>query len=153
MIASDFANKLSSFPQIKKHFQGIFSADTLPKSIKKNHFIICNTDIFSGAGKHWYTVIKLQNDSLEYFDSLGVDDEKKAFIRNNFNQKGITKVKFNVTQVQASTSSTCGLFVLFFIVNRYHNKDLNFTELLNEMFVKSHSQNEEIVTSFCDLHF
>ena len=153
MISSDFANKLSNFPEIKKHFQGVFSADNLPKSIKKNHFIICNTDILKGTGKHWYTVVKLQNDCLEYFDSLGVDNIKKAFIQNNFHQKGITKVKFNVTQVQASTSSTCGLFVLFFIVNRYHNQDLNFTDLLNELFVQSHSQNEEVVNSFINLHF
>ena len=77
MISPDFANKLSQFPHVKKQFQGIFSADQLPKQIKKNHFIICNTDVRTGAGKHWYTVVKLEKDTLELFDSLGIDEQKK----------------------------------------------------------------------------
>ena len=153
MIASDFANKLSNFPNIKEKFQGIFSADNLPKKIKKDHFIICNTDVVAGSGKHWYAVLKIENDCLEIFDSLGIDEQKKKFLENSFHQKGIFKIKFNVSQVQTSISSTCGLFVLYFLVNRYHNKDLSFTDLLNEIFVRSQLQNENLVTKFSDTYF
>ena len=153
MISPDFANKLSQFPHVKKQFQGIFSADQLPKQIKKNHFIICNTDVRTGAGKHWYTVVKLEKDTLELFDSLGIDEQKKAFIESHFRLKGISKVKFNVTQVQASDTSTCGQFVLYFVINRLHNQDLNFTDLLNEIFEKSELRNEEAVTKFFEDHF
>ena len=64
MNSDELSIKLSHFPEVKKHFEGIFCADNLPKKIKKNCFIICNTDIRSGAGKHWYCVIKFGNNIL-----------------------------------------------------------------------------------------
>ena len=33
MNSFEFSDKLSHFPEIKKHFEGIFSADNLPKKI------------------------------------------------------------------------------------------------------------------------
>lgn len=153
MISSEFSTKLSNFPHLKKFYQGIFSADNLPKLIKKNHFIICNTDVSTGEGKHWYAVLRLETDCLELFDSLGIDEEKRSFIKRKFQLKRISKVKFNVTQVQSSKTSTCGLFVLYFLVNRFHNKDMSFTDLLNDIFVHSESQNETLVKQFCDEHF
>ena len=35
MESPEFSEKLSNFPEIKKYFEGIFSADNLPKKIKK----------------------------------------------------------------------------------------------------------------------
>ena len=79
MISSEFAEKLSHFPNLKKKFGGIFSADTLPIKLKPKSFIICNTDVEKGPGKHWYCVVKLNTSVLECFDSLGIDSEKKLF--------------------------------------------------------------------------
>ena len=36
MNSFEFADKLSNFPEIRKHFQGVFSADNLPQKIKNN---------------------------------------------------------------------------------------------------------------------
>ena len=153
MNSFEFSDKLSSFPEIKKHFEGVFSADNLPQKIKKNSFIICNTDLSTGPGKHWYCIVKLSTTVLECFDSLGIDTTKKFFITSHFRQKGISQIKFNVTQVQSSDSDTCGLFVLYFLINRYHNKDLSFNELMNEIFVFSQSENEKLVNTFATDHF
>ena len=148
MISSEFAEKLAHFDHLKKHFYGVFSADTLPKVIRLKSFIICNTDISSGPGKHWYCIVKLQPGILECFDSLGVDSDKKKFLYSEFCHKNIKKLKFNVTRVQSLESDTCGYFVLYFIVHRFFNQDLNFTELVNEIFVKSSEENELKVKEF-----
>ena len=153
MESPEFSEKLSNFPEIKKYFEGIFSADNLPKKIKKNCFIICNTDVSTGPGKHWYCIVKLSSTILQCFDSLGIDNTKKNFIVSNLKQKGIEQIKFNVTQVQSSESDTCGLFVLYFLIQRYHNKDLSFNELMNEIFVSSQTENEKLVNSFALDHF
>lgn len=153
MESPEFSEKLSNFPEIKKYFEGIFSADNLPKKIKKNCFIICNTDVSTGPGKHWYCIVKLSSTILQCFDSLGIDNTKKNFIVSNLKQKGIEQIKFNVTQVQSSESDTCGLFVLYFLIQRYHNKDLSFNELMNEIFVFSQTENEKLVNSFALDHF
>ena len=153
MESPEFSEKLSNFPEIKKYFEGIFSADNLPKKIKKNCFIICNTDVSTGPGKHWYCIVKLSSTILQCFDSLGIDNTKKNFIVSNLKQKGIEQIKFNVTQVQSSESDTCGLFVLYFLIQRYHNKDLSFNELMNEIFVFSQSENEKLVNTFATDHF
>ena len=153
MNSFEFSDKLSHFPEIKKHFEGIFSADNLPKKIKKNSFIVCNTDVSAGPGKHWYCIVKLNTTVLECFDSLGIDNVKKSFITSNLRQKGISKIQFNVTQVQSSDSDTCGFFVLYFLIHRYHNKDLSFNELMNEIFVLSQTENEKLVHSFAADHF
>jgi hypothetical protein len=153
MNSSEITNQLLKFPNIEKKFQGIFSADNLPKHIKNKHFIICNTDLSSGEGKHWYSVVKISSNTLEIFDSLGIQQEKKHIIQNSFRQKSIEKIKFNVTQLQSSSSTTCGQFVLFYLINRYHNLDLNFTDLINEIFVLSENENEEIVKKIYVKHF
>ena len=153
MNSFEFGERLTQFPELKNYFQGVFSADNLPRSIKKNHFIICNTDVLSGNGKHWYCVVKIDSSTLECFDSLGVNYEKKKFLAEKFKQRGVSKIKFNVTQVQSSDTATCGLFVLYFLVHRLHNKDLGFTDLLNEIFVASIEENERLIHSFTSDNF
>lgn len=153
MLSPEFEQKLSQFPNLKKHFGGVFSADTIPSKIKLKSFLVCNTDVHKGPGKHWYCIVKINSTTLECFDSLGIDTEKKLFLESSFNHKNIRKIKFNVTQLQSSTSDTCGLFVLYFIVNRYHNQDLNFSDLVNEIFMKNIEYNETVVKQFALEHF
>ena len=153
MLSSEFAEKLSQFPNLRKHFNGVYSADTIPIRLRNKSFIICNTDIEKGSGKHWYCIVKLKNSVLECFDSLGIDSEKKTFLKSHLNQKNIQKIKFNVTQVQSSVSDTCGHFVLYFIVHRFHNQDLTFTELVNNIFEKNVEKNESLVSNYILSHF
>jgi len=50
-------------------------------------------------------------------------------------------------------TDSCGYFVLYFLINRFYNKDLPFNDLLNEIFVASHEKNENLVQKFKEDHF
>jgi len=58
MLSSEFEEILNKHSSIKKYYDGCFSADLIPKKIRKNHFIICNTDTSSNEGRHWYAFVR-----------------------------------------------------------------------------------------------
>ena len=153
MLSNEFYEKLQNFPLLLSKFDGIFSSDTIPKKVKKDHFAICNTDVSSGPGQHWYCYVKVDRQTIECFDSLGITEEKKIFLQRKLCFSGISKINFNVSSVQSSSSNSCGLFVLFFLIQRYYNRDISFDDLLNIIFVESTSENEKIVAEFCADHF
>ena len=64
------------------------------------------------------------------------------------NIKGVSKLVFNVTQVQPNDSISCGEFAVYFLFERLHNLDFSFHELVNELFVEDLTKNEEKVKSF-----
>lgn len=154
MLASEFGKYFDIFPNFKHHFDGVFPSDLIPKTLRKNHFIICNTDSSNGPGIHWYCFVNIEN-SIECFDSLGIDKDKKIFLSSlQFLRKQyIIDVEFNTTPVQATNSTSCGQFVIYFLVNRMHNKDMDFDDLLNEIFVIDPTQNETKVCNFIAMHW
>jgi hypothetical protein len=149
MQSSEFQKYFDSSPVLKNHFIGVFSIDTLPKVIKYRKFCICNTDVQSGNGKHWICFVRTCKNSIELFDSLGIDDEKKSLI-SRFCKFKVNEIVFNETQFQANFTSTCGLFVLYFIFERLFNLDFSFDEILNDIFDEDLMKNEEKVTQFCE---
>ena len=154
MISSKFYDYLNNFPHLLKFCGGIFAKDRIPNKIKDGYFFICNTDSSDGPGIHWFCLIRLGH-SIECFDSLGIDKEKKEFLLSLplFQQSFVRELELNTTQVQSSESSLCGEFTLFFIINRLHNQDLSFSILINEIFVYSQTSNETYVLNFCKEHF
>jgi hypothetical protein len=50
MQGADLLQYFDHFSELKKYCDGIFSIDTIPKTIKFRHFLICNTDVKSGKG-------------------------------------------------------------------------------------------------------
>ena len=113
MISSEFAEKLHHFPYVHKNFAGVFSIDTIPTTLKTHQFIICNTDVSSAPGKHWFCVLKEKPSILECFDSLGITTEKTTVLKKYCELKGISEIIYNETQFQDDLSNTCGLFVSF----------------------------------------
>lgn len=97
MFASEFDVVFSNFPIVKRHFSGCYSSDKIPKSIKTGNFIICNTQDSQSTGEHWYTFVKVSKTEVECFDSLGVDEEKKTFLKHNCHFRGVQEVTFNTT--------------------------------------------------------
>lgn len=146
MLSNEIIRLLLKLP-FKDFFDGIFARDNVPKQLKDRHFIILNTDIQSGPGKHWYTVLKI-NGVVECFDSLGIDDEKKKFLVENFNFRGAKYLDINRTQVQPSSSILCGEYVLYFLFERYTNLDMTFDDLLNEIFSNNLRENDVYVNNF-----
>lgn len=148
MLSSDFNLIFENFPKVRNLFDGTCSADTIPKRLKLRRFLICNTDRKDGPGVHWFAIIKTSKNVIEVFDSLGIDEVKCNFLKNNLHFNDVEEVFYNVTPVQSLTSTTCGQFVVYFIIERLSNQDLNFTELLNEIFELKTEVNESKVKSF-----
>jgi len=133
---------------LKNNFSGVYSSDTLPKTLKVNQFIICNTDKSQNTGLHWYILFRNNLQTLECFDSLGIDDVKKQFLTDNFHLKKVRTIQFNKTRVQSLNSNTCGQFCVYFIYHRLHNLDLTFDEFINDFFDIEASKNEIRVSNF-----
>ncbi len=55
---------------------------------------------------------------------------------------------FNNTALQEESSKSCGHFVIYYIIERIFNEDLDFHELLNDIFSNDKSMNEGIVNDF-----
>ena len=75
-----FFNSIPSF-EIQKYYQneprfnGVYSRDNLPKTIKDGTYVI-NLDEYGGAGTNWIALYVL-NIELIYFDSFGVEHVPK----------------------------------------------------------------------------
>lgn len=153
MQSSELSDIVHKFESIKSNFSGVFSLNRIPKRLKIKSFLIANTQDDSKPGQHWFAIIKVSPFNYEYFDSLGVTNEKLQ----NLNALHIfplhSSVKFNETAVQSKTSDTCGLFVLYFLIQRMHNFDLSFNELLDEIFDIDCEKNENTVKLFAINHF
>ena len=150
MQSSEFEEYFINYPFLKKHFKGTFSIDTLPKSLKNLDFCICNTDLSSGAGIHWFFIFKSSKSTIEVFDSLGVDSEKEKVIKTYFKFQGIKSIQFNESVFQNQQSNTCGLYVIYFIWQRMFNLDLSFDDILEEIFNHETDLNELKVKQFCE---
>ena len=151
MHAVEFNQYFENFPFLKNQFVGIFAIDTLPKTLKIKKFCICNTDLSSGEGKHWFVLLRSTKKTIECFDSLGVNNDKKENLKRFCHFRGIKEIHFNETQFQDNLSESCGKFTLYFIIERMHNLDLTFDEILEELFdPEDTKENETRVINFTD---
>ena len=149
MESSEFAFYFSNFPTVLKLFDGVYSIDKIPTQIRPHHFLICNTDISAGSGKHWFCLYRSNTNFIECFDSLGINEElKKSTLLNVCKFKNVTEIKINSTPIQLSTTDTCGKFCIMFIIERLFNPDLSFDNLLNDLFTDDCSKNEETLVKF-----
>lgn len=146
MYASELLIQLEKF-NFKQYFSGIFAADKIPKLLRNKHFIIVNTDESSKPGSHWYCIIRLNN-LVEVFDSLGITEDKKNFLRSSLNFQFVTHAIVNTTPLQPLTSVLCGQYVLKYLFERYHNLDLDFDTLINLSFSDQASTNEQAIEIF-----
>ena len=96
-----------------------------------------------------FCFVRTSKETIECFDSLGVNDEKKQTLKSSCKFKGIKEMIFNETQFQSDVSDTCGLFSIYFIVERMFNLDLSFEEILSDIFdPENHLENENKVKEF-----
>ena len=147
MQGSDFHKYFDKFPELKRRFKGIFSIDTLPKKLNYRHFLIVNTDVQSGLGKHWFSFYRCAKNNIELFDSLSLNDEKKNLILTycKFQQE----ITFNENPFQLQNTSTCGLYVIYYCIERTFNLDLDFLTFLELTFDENCDENEKRIARFC----
>ena len=147
MEGTEFQKYFEHFPFLKQYFVGTFAIDTIPKTLKNNHFLVFNSDTSDKKGQHWLCLYK-EHKVIFCFDSIGIDNAKKDLLQKYCTIKGVREINFNETQFQLLTSETCGKFVVYFLIQRAYNRDLTFKDLLEEIFTENPSQNEIKVESF-----
>lgn len=150
MQSNEFQKYFDQFPFLVTRFKGIFSIDTLPKILKLHNFCICNTDKSTGVGIHWISFFRWSKSLVLCFDSLKIDENKKALLIQYCNFHGVKEILFNETEFQLKDTDTCGLYNVYFLINCCYNLDLSFVELLESIFIPNNNQeNEKLVDDFC----
>ena len=98
------------------YFRGVFASDTLPPArLIRCNFLIVNTDVSSGSGKHWVLiVINKPGTAYEWFDSLGKSPmDYSATLHDYMTQQGSQPFIMNSKRIQSASSEHCGYFCLY----------------------------------------
>ena len=98
--------EIQKYYQNETRFNGVFSRNNLPKTIKDGTYLI-NLDEYADRGTNWIALFCNRNKSF-YFDSFGVEhvhEEIKKFVGNK-------TIKANIFQVQANDLIMCGFFCI-----------------------------------------
>jgi hypothetical protein len=150
MLGSDFIEYFNKLPVLMPHFNGVYSIDTIPHRMKPRTFSIINLDPKNKPGSHWFVMVKPELGKIEIFDSLGVGS-KIGLITENLKFRTKQGIICNETPFQSADSHSCGLFAIYFAVERMFNLDLPFLALLEDIFVINKlEKNENTVKQFCE---
>ena len=121
-------------------FNGVYSRDNLPKTIKTGAYVI-NLDEYADVGTHWIPLY-VKNNEIIYFGSFGVEHvpkEIKRFI-------GHRNTKTNIFRIQEDNSIMCGYFCIGFIDFMFAGRNLiDFTSLFSPYEFK---KNNDIILSY-----
>ena len=90
-------------------FNGVFSRDNLPNKIKNGAYVI-NLDEYHDIGTHW-VALYVNNKTVTYFDSFGVEHIPKEIMKFIDNKNIIT----SIFRIHAYDSIMCGYFCIGFI--------------------------------------
>src|SRR5690242_5596580 len=94
----------------KRYFLGVYSADNLPKNVKRfPHCFIANTEPHWQRGEHWVALWINDPKNAEYFCSLGEQPNPNFQLYLN----KYKNVKMNNRQIQGTTENTCGHFCIY----------------------------------------
>ena len=88
--------EIQEYYQNEPRFNGVFSRDNLPDSIKNGAYVI-NLYEYRDIGTHW-VALYVNNKTRIYFDSFGVEHIPKEIIKFIGNNK---KIITNIYRIQA----------------------------------------------------
>ena len=101
--------EINDYHENEPRFNGVYSRDNLPKTIKNGTYII-NLDEYADVGTHCIALY-VKNNEVIYFDSFGVKHVPKEIERFI----GHKNIKTNIFRIQADNSITHGYFCTGFI--------------------------------------
>ena len=126
-------------------FNGVYSRDNLPKTIKKGAYVI-NLDEYENMGTHWIALFVKPKYTV-YFYSFGVEHtpyEIKKFIGNEQSSSAKARnkeIKANIFRLQAYDSIMCDYFCIEFINYMFDGQSLiDFTSLFSPHDFKKNDQ-------------
>ena len=109
--------EISEYYKNEPRFNGVYSRNNLPKTIKKGAYVI-NLHEYENTGTHWVALFVKTNEAI-YFDSFGIEHipkEMNKFINNDTTKLSYLKrIKSNIFRIQAYDSIMCGYFCIEFI--------------------------------------
>ena len=118
--------EIQEYYQNEPRFNGVFSRDNLPNSIKNSAYVI-NLDEYRNIGTHW-VALYLNNKTIIYFDSFGVEHIPKEIMKF-INRKNIIT---NIFRIQAYDSIMCEYFCIGFINFMFSGNSLtDYTNLFS----------------------
>ena len=112
--------------------------------------VVIKTSYFTVLFIYTLTYFNIKREAIEVFDSLGVNEEKLNNIKQYFKFRGIKTLEYNESKFQSETSESCGLFVIYFLIERLYNLDLTFDDILEDIFDINSALNEDKVIRFCE---
>ena len=121
--------EIQEYYQNESRFNGVFSRDTLPNNNNniKNGAYVINLDEYHDIGTHW-VALYLNNKTVTYFDSFGVEHIPKEVMKFIDNKSIIT----NIFRIQAYDSIMCGYFCIGFINFMFNGNSLtDYTNLFS----------------------
>ena len=120
--------EIQEYYQNEPKFNGVFSRDNLPNSIKNGAYVI-NLDEYHDIETHWAALyVQSTNKIVTYFDSFGVEHIPKEIMNFVSRKKIIT----NIYRIQAYDSIMCGYFCIGFINFMFNGKSLkDYTNLFS----------------------
>ena len=101
--------EVQEYYQNEPRFNRVFSRDNLPNNIKNGAYVI-NLDEYHDIGTHW-VALYVNNKTIIYFDSFGVEHIPKEILKSIGNNK---KIITNIYRIQAYDSIMCGYFCIGF---------------------------------------
>ena len=118
--------EIKEYYKNEPRFNGVYSRDNLPKTIKNGAYII-NLDEYADVGTH-RIVLYVKNSEITCFNFFGVEHVPKEIKRFT----GHKNIKTNVFRIQADNSIMCGYFCIGFIDSLFPGKSLiDFTSLFS----------------------
>lgn len=111
-------------PYAAPFFEGVFAADTLPRTLKtRPSLVLANCDNLGKAGSHWVAFFIGSDRKGEFFDSYGLPpiiESHRAFL-----QRTCTSWKHNTTCLQSLNSTVCGIYCASFLLHRARGVSLH----------------------------
>ena len=133
--------EIQRYYQNESKFNGVYSRDNLPKTIKDGAYVI-SLDEYPDTGTHW-VALYVNNNNDTYFDIFGVEHipkEIKIFINRP------SSIKTNFFRIQAYDSIMCGYFCIGCINFMLARKTLtDFTSLFSPY---DFDKNDNIILSY-----
>ena len=111
--------EIQEYYQNEPRFNGVFSRDNLPNTIKNGAYVI-NLDEYRDIGTH-QVALYVNNKTIISFDSFGVEHIPKEIMKFIGNEQSSSakarnkKIITNIYRIQAYDSIMCGYFCIGFI--------------------------------------
>ena len=153
MNTREIDHALRTHGSTKAVFKGVFSADSLPSAQTRQGMVgpaawVCNTDPSNQPGSHWIAFYQDTPSQLEIFDSFGRPITSYHSNIQDFCDGALLVQQSQV--VQSSLSTTCGQFVMFFLLRRASGE--SYSQIIH-LFTDSTEANDIMVCQYVNHYF